>query len=359
MKQFKLNFNILSTGLGLAGFLTILPGTLSAQEQKPANPAQSDTGSVTTAVSIRTAAVSADPDTVPAAETPKKETNVTPEASPASQPAKVKSFLSSLSFGGDIYYGGTNATGIRARNNDGVWAGFGPAYPSNVSLNWKEGDARAVRVSLGIGDLYTASGTTLRQPVEAYYQLPAGKGSLTIGKYYVPFAAQEWEYEPKYGLMYTTASGSMTYVTSLNYNFNRNTPNLYFRAGKQFTKRTSLGMSLGGGRGLFTDTNHGMALGLDLSHDMGGVLLTSEYDLAVGPSGPFHFLYAKATLTRLGSFAPYAGFYYWHDEAHELGNFNSLLLGMSYKLTRNLALEGGYARGKERNILWFQSHTTF
>src|SRR5690348_286766 len=40
-----------------------------------------------------------------------------------------------LTFGGDLYMGGTNLTGVTARNNDGVWAGYNAAYPSNLAIN--------------------------------------------------------------------------------------------------------------------------------------------------------------------------------------------------------------------------------
>ena len=53
------------------------------------------------------------------------------------------------------------------------------------------------------------------------------------------------------------------------------------------------------------------------------------------------------------------GAYYWHDGAQELGQFNSVLAGLGYKLTSHLTVEGGYARGNARNIFWMQSHVNF
>lgn len=265
-----------------------------------------------------------------------------------------------LKFGADFYYGGTNASGIRARNNDGLWAGFGPAFPSNLSLNWHEGDTRTVRIALGIGDMYTGSGTTLRQPVEAYYQMPGpGGSSVTVGKFYVPFATQEWEYEPKYGAMYSVARGRMNVTASLNYNTNRDTPNLYFRVGRQCGVRTSLGVSAGVGRGLFTDSSHSTAMALDLTHDFGAVTFNSEYNVALGPNGPFQFAFGKFIFTKAGRFLPYVGAYYWHDSAQELGDFRSLVAGLGYKLTPAITLETGYMRKTGGDGFWLQSHVNF
>jgi hypothetical protein len=102
-----------------------------------------------------------------------------------------------------------------------------------------------------------------------------------------------------------------------------------------------------------------MSLGLDLSHDFGSVLFTTEYDFAHGPNGPFQFLYGKLTYTRAGNFLPYVGAYYWHDSAQELGDFHSVVVGLGYRLSQHLSLEGGYARGNGRDIFWLQSHTSF
>lgn len=282
--------------------------------------------------------------------------------SPSNAPAagKPRPVRDILAFGGDLYLGGTNAGGVRARNNDGVWAGFGSAYPSLLSMNWQRDEVRGMRVSIGVGDMFTGRGTALRQPVEATYQFPAaGDGTMTIGKFYVPFATQEWEYESKYGMMFQKTKGALSYTGSFNYNYNRQSPNVYLRVGRQFGTRTTLGLSAGGGRGVFSDTSHAVAMGLDAAHDFGGVQFTMEYNLAAGPKGPFQFMYGKMTLTRFGRFVPYVGAYYWHDTAKELGQFQSFLVGTNYRLTQHLNIEGGYARGNTRNVFWLQSHVTF
>ena len=274
-------------------------------------------------------------------------------------PAKPLPIRNQLKFGADLYYGVSNAIKGRSRFNDGIWAGYGSVYPSLLSFNWQADEAHSLRVSLGVGDLFTASGTPLRQPVEATYQFPvAGGGTMTVGKFYVPFGVQEWEYESKYGALFQSAHGATSFTGSLNYNFSRNAPNIYLRIGRQFTPRTTVGVSTGGGRGVFSDSSHALAFGLDLTHDFGSVQLSSEFNFADGASGSFQYVSGKLTFTKTGRFLPYLGAYYWHDSAQELGNFSSLGGGLGYRMNRFLTVEGGYSRANSRNVFWFQSHIT-
>lgn len=350
-----------SARLGFALLLALgFPMIASADAGNP--PAEKPDAQPKEAAKIASAAGSAEiPDTAKREPAPTP-TGDAPAPPPAATVGKASSALRGiLSLGGDVYFGSTNATGIRARNNDGMWAaGAGTAFPSNLSVNWRSGEARAARLSFGIGDMYTKSGTSFRQPVEAFYQVPASGGaSFTVGKFYVPFAAQEWVYEPKWGTMYQMQRGAMNYTASLNYNFNRDTPNAYFRVGRLWGAKTNLGLSAGVGRGLIFDTSHTVAVGADVMHDFGSVLFTAEYDFAHSPNGPFQFLYGKLAYTRAGNFMPYVGAYYWHDGAQELGTYHSVVVGLGYRVSQHLALEGAYARGNGRNIVWFQSHVTF
>lgn len=130
---------------------------------------------------------------------------------------------------------------------------------------------------------------------------------MTLGKFYVPFGVQEWEYESKYGAMFQIAHGATSFTGSVNYNFNRNSPNIYLRIGRQFTPRTSAGVSTGGGRGVFSDSSHALAFGIDLAHDFGGVQFSAEYDFADGASGSFQYVSGKLTFTKAGRFIPYLG----------------------------------------------------
>lgn len=269
-------------------------------------------------------------------------------------------FSPAFTVGGELFFGVGNVTGAKARSSDGIWAGTGGAYPSNLSLNWKGGESHTLRLSIGVGDLYTARFASLRQPVEAFYQAPGRGGSnFTVGKFYVPFASQEWEYEPKWGGMAQGVAGRIGYAASVNYNNLRNNANAYLRLGRQWNTGTTLGLSMGAGRGLFSGTSHDTALGVDLTQELKGVRLNSEYNLAASPQGTFQFAFGKLTFTRMGRIEPYIAAYYAGDQANELSNFRSVLGGVNYHITRAMALEGGYARANRRNVFWLQSHVTF
>ena len=272
-------------------------------------------------------------------------------------PAK---FHPSLTFNGEMFFGITNVTGLRARNNDGVWGGYAGAYPSNLSLNWNGGESRTVRLSIGVGDLYTARGTSLRQPMEAFYQAPGKAGSsFTVGKFFVPFASQEWEYEPKWGGMVQGIRGRVGYAASLNYNNLRNDANAYLRLVRQWNGGTTLGLSVGVGRGIFSGTSHDTAFGVNVTQEFKGIRLNSEYSIANGPQGAFQFAFGKLTFTNLGRIEPYVGAYYTGDHAKELTNFHSVLGGVNYHITKAMALEGAVANTSGRNVFWFQSHVAF
>ncbi|MCS6777599.1 MAG: hypothetical protein NZ557_13770, partial [Chthonomonadaceae bacterium] len=255
--------------------------------------------------------------------------------------------------------GVTNASGVVRRSTDGVWAGFGPFAPSHLSLNWRGDSGRSFRVSVGVGDLFNERGTTLRQPVELYYQLPARGGTLTAGKFFVPYGGFEWLYESRWGVMYQGRAGRADYAAAVVFNPVWRSANAYARVGRSWGGRTSLGVSASVGRGMMYSTSHGMAFGMDLGHDFGGVALNAEWNVAHGQNGPFLFGFGRLALNRLGNFTPYVGFYTWGDRAGELGNFRSLLAGLNVRLNRFLALEGAFARAGGRDVFWVQSHLNF
>jgi len=272
---------------------------------------------------------------------------------------KTDSKLETFHFGLDYYRGITNDTGGNTQLTDGHWAGFGGSVPSNVSLHWSHGEEQTLHISFGIGDMWTGSGVIVKQPMEAYYRLTTGANShVTVGKYFVPFAIQEWEYESKYGVMYETTRGPMSLVASANYNTDVQKPNFYARAGRQCGAATNIGISAGSGVGLFTATDHDMAFGADITHDVAGFHLTSEYVAALRTDEAFQFAFFKAAYTRLGAFGPYAAVYYWHDPCCALGHFSSAVIGASYKLSPNFSVEAAYARANGRHVYWLQSRTT-
>jgi hypothetical protein len=113
--------------------------------------------------------------------------------------------------------------------------------------------------------------------LKAWYQKPVGKFNITAGKFYVPFELQEWQYETKWGVMLQNSQGPYDFSGSLNYNFNVDEPNAYFRVARRFGTTATVGLSLGAGRGLSFDSTHNKALGLDATLNYRGFQLISSY----------------------------------------------------------------------------------
>jgi hypothetical protein len=264
-------------------------------------------------------------------------------------------------FGANLYYGVSNLGGVDRRNTDGPWAsGFGFSAPSSLSVDWSANPDQALHVAIGVGDLYNARGARLRQPVEAFYQFRAGSANqVRAGKFYVPFSAQEWDYEAKPGLMLTHSRGAGTYMASVFFNTDTNTPNAYFRAGRHFGDSTEAGLSLGLGRGLMYGSPHGVAAAADVTHHAGSVTLSSEYIAALERGRPFQFLFAKAQLTGAGPWMPYIGGYYWHDAGSAFGRFSSAVAGVGYRLTPGFVIQSGYSRANGRHVYWLQTNTHY
>ncbi len=98
--------------------------------------------------------------------------------------------------------------------------------------------------------------------------------------------------------MFQRDQGATSFTSSLNYNFSRNAPNIYLLIGRQFTLRTNAGVSTGGGRGVFSDSSHALAFGVDLTHDFGGVQFCSEYNYADGANSSFQYVSSKLTFAK-------------------------------------------------------------
>jgi hypothetical protein len=262
-------------------------------------------------------------------------------------------------FGADVYYGVSNLPGAK-RFRDGFWIGYGPAYPSVVYGRWETPNGSAAKVSLSVGELYNGSVSNLDQPVEAWYQRPVGKYTITAGKFYVPFAIQEWQYETKWGGMVSGKLGNADFSTSLNHNHTTDSLNYYGRIAKSFGDNVTLGFSAGGGKGFSFDSSHNKGIGIDASLKWRGFQLDSEYTALQRKSSAdrFQFAHAKLSYTELGKFTPYIARHTWFDRAGELGNYNGSTAGVAYQITPGLSVEGAYARTYGQSVRWIQLHYT-
>lgn len=285
--------------------------------------------------------------------------NPTPVEVSAQAEAKDETPVTSLSVGGDLYYGRSDLEGFKSLR-DGFWAaGAGPSFPSVVQLRLNTRADSEAKLAFGIGRLYTDSESTLDQPHEAWYRIPTRGLNLTIGKYYVPFALQEWQYETKWGVMLEGESGATNWAASTNYNHNTDRPNIYGRVGRNFGKKLNVGLSLGAGKGLSYDSIHDKALGLDATASRNGWNLYGEYmALRRRSDERFDFGWLKLEYDKLGKFKPFVAHWRWRDTTDTFGNFRSSGIGASYSILPQLAIEGGLARTSEQNVKWIQLHWT-
>lgn len=272
----------------------------------------------------------------------------------------IRPFGGLLRFGMETYFGMSNIGGPNRRSTDGTWAGSGMAYPSFFSLNWEPSGANIAKVSFGIGDMYTGRGSSLRQPVEAFYQFGAGQGrNVTVGKFYSPFALQEWQYETRPGVQFAGESVRGQWSIAVQHSDQFHSTSGYARFGRNFGKRTSAGVSAAAGRGFTYGSSHDLGIGADLSHDLGFASFSTEYMWAGSSARPFQFAFGKLSFSGCGLWTPYVGSYWWHDKAGELGRFSSGLIGVDYQLTQISAIGTGIGRANGRNVFWFESKTAF
>ncbi len=262
-----------------------------------------------------------------------------------------------LKLGLEAFYGASNLPGSR-RFRDGFWLGYGPAYPSVIYGRYLGAQGATAKVAVGVGKLYNGSMPTLRQPIEAWYQRPAGSLGVTVGKFYVPFELQEWQYETKWGVMVQGARRGLDMTGSLNYNQDTNKPNAYFRVGRALTRHATVGISLGAGEGLSYASTHNKALGLDASANYRNFDLLSSYvALRRGAAANnFDFGFAKLSYSGLGRLTPFASYHKWRDRSEQQGDYHGPTLGLTYQLSPGLTLETAYASASNRYVRWAQLH---
>jgi hypothetical protein len=261
--------------------------------------------------------------------------------------------------GADLYYGATNLAGNR-RIRDGFWAaGAGLAYPSTLYLRLNHSRGASAKLAVSVGKLYNGS-TAFDQPVEAWWKQPLrGNGAVTLGKFYVPFALQEWEYETKWGALYEREFGANTLGAALVYNRNTENANVYLRWGRNWGENLNVGLSLAGGEGLTYDSVHDKAIGVDLTASRGDFELLAEYMAARGNSSErFRFGWARLNYNRWEKLKPFLARYDYKDTTGALGAFRSYSAGVGYALRDDLTVEGGYAAATGKNIWWAQLHWT-
>lgn len=281
------------------------------------------------------------------AEATKTEEQASPEEH-ATQPFKV---------GVDLYYGLSNVRNYR-KYNDHMWAGYGAFVPSTVYAAYENKRGYGAKLSIGTGGLFNTRGDEFYQPAEAWVKSPLGKSaSVTLGKFWVPLALQEWEYESKPGVLFQWNRKAYDLSFAATHNRNTRTGNFYARLSRSWGEKATIGLSLAGGRGLSFDTDHDRGIGLD------GQLKWRDWQFSTellrfkaGSSGRFKFGWVKAAYNGWEKWTPFVARYGWDDELGQQGTFGSTVLGVVRQINDNFAVETSYARISDGDKYWVEVH---
>lgn len=295
-----------------------------------------------------TPATTADAATTGAATTDKPNTPTGEE-----QPAR----KSALVFGVDLYRGFSNIDGYR-RYDDHMWAGYGPFVPSVVYAAYENERGYGVKLSLGTGDLFNTSVDEFYQPAEAHISGPLGKNlKFTLGKFWVPLALQEWEYESKPGAMLEWNRGAYGLTVAATHNQTTKNGNYYSRFRKSWGEHATIGLSLASGRGITFTSDHDRGVGLDGHYIWRDWEATTELlRFKRGSTGTFDFIWGKLTYNGWNKWTPFVSRYTWNDQLGQQGNFRSTVLGVKRQLTKGLSVETSYARVTGQNKWWAELH---
>lgn len=260
---------------------------------------------------------------------------------------------------GDLYFGLSNQGGTARRLTDGQWAAVGSNDPSVLGLSWKSGASSEALLTWGVGDMYVGRDRTVRQPVECWYSMSAGGGSLTLGKHYTPFGLQEWEYETRWGALYEREVSGGRLAVSWAHNRDTQAGNAMARFELPMGKETKLGVSAAAGRGWSYGTSHSWGWGVDAETSLEAVALKGEFLEARGRNGTFQFAFLRVETPATPRITPYVAAYYGHDRADEEGELRSVTAGAECRVYPWLTVEPGVGRTGGRNVWWLQANVTF
>ena len=257
----------------------------------------------------------------------------------------------------DLYGGISSRPGLR-RFADQLWAGNQIFTPSVGYLRWENGQKTSARIAVGLGDATRGSEALYKQPVEAWVKQQVGAGSVTVGRFFTPFGQQEWQYESREGVQWE----SRALTLALQSNTTTKRTNGYLRAPLSSTEDTQLGLSLAVGKGFSYSSSFDQGVGLDATLTRGAWKLRSEIDRFSGAQkARFEFAFGSVSYQRLPSgLEPFVSYYHWRDTstAQDLGNYHTLIGGVTAPVGPHLSLEAATAREGSRQNTWLQFHFT-
>jgi hypothetical protein len=255
----------------------------------------------------------------------------------------------------DAYWGLSNMTGALRRHTDGQWAGAMVGYPSYAGLDWNMADGSNARVTVGLGDMHNGSAHVFHQPNEAYWsgRLP-NDGRIWVGKRYVPFAAQAWEYEAKWGVAADTRIGDLSLSSTAAFDERTRRGNAYTRLGKEWENGSAAGISIGAGRGLLFGSAHDVAIAADATRRLGRCKLVGEALEAMSSKGGFRFASLTAEFDTRTRYTPYVSWLYSHDNSEDSTNLRSAIGGVLIGASKTLTVEPGAGVVNGKGVWWLQ-----
>jgi hypothetical protein len=267
-----------------------------------------------------------------------------------------------INAGIDAYIGTSDIDGQRDFN-DGIWAAAGPAnamaLPSTVYLTADFGNGLTAKASYGIGDMNQYKPNDLDRMPELYVSKQSGDFTVTAGKFWIPFAFQDWEWETKPGVMVRWAKGTTNVTGAVVYNDNNDSDstNSYLRVGKTVADGVDLGVSVAGGKGWSYNCPHDAGYGLDYTISKKKFKLVGEAFQATG-SGDFWCSMSKISYEGFNKVIPFIVYNAWNDASGFNGRWRSTTYGADIALSKGVSLQAAYAPTSAGSRVWAQLHVT-
>jgi hypothetical protein len=256
--------------------------------------------------------------------------------------------------GGLDFYGGVSDVNQFTSYTDQLWAGQSTFTPSVIHADYA-GSTKA-RLALGVGKLSRGSGATYAPVVEAWAEKVVGNTTVRVGRFFAPFATQEWEYESKDGVQWSREQGGAG--ASLSFVRDRNTKQnaLYVRMFGVAMRKATLGLSVATGKSVsYGAYKQGFGLDFTKATDSGTFRADWEHFME-SKNDSFNFAFARYDYTKHATLHPYLARYDWSQKGAvgSGGSYHASTLGVQYVLPKNLTLDVGRVFEGKRNRNYVQ-----
>jgi hypothetical protein len=256
--------------------------------------------------------------------------------------------------GGLDFYGGVSDINAFTSYTDQLWAGQSTFTPSVLHADY-DGKTKA-RVAIGVGKLSRGSGATYAPIVEGWAERIIGKGTVRVGRFFAPFATQEWEYESKDGVQWSHEGGDSGVNLSLVRDRNTRQNALYGRVFQGVAHNTTMGLSLATGKSVSYGA-YTQGMGLDFTKTTSSGTFRADWEhFRDSSSENFNFAFARYDHTKHAILHPYISRYDWSQKGSvgSGGSYHASVLGIQYILPKNLTLDAGRVFEGKRNRNYVQ-----